>query len=92
MSRGGSTTYAVTIKPSNGFSGPVQLGLSGLPIGVLPSITRPGFSPNPVPAGGTSSTLTVTPGSKTATGTYTLTITGTSGSLTHSFQVSLTVK
>ena len=57
--------------------------MSGLPSGASGS-----FSPNPATF---SSTLAVTTGASTPTGTYTLTITGVSGSLTHSTTVSFTV-
>jgi IPT/TIG domain-containing protein len=90
--RGGRTSYTVTITSSNGFNGSVQLTLSGLPGIGLPGITSPAFSPDPVPAGGTSSTLTIPTSSRMATGTYTLTISGASGSLKHTFQVSLTLQ
>jgi uncharacterized membrane protein len=82
---GGSTTYTATLTAVNGFSGTVTLSASGLPTGVTAS-----FNPATV-AGGGSSTATITVASSVATGTYPLTITGTSGSLTHSANVSLTV-
>jgi len=93
VSRGGQTTYTVHITPSHGFSGPVQLSLSGSPLGVgrRPFLVST-FSPNPVPVGGTSSTLTVKTDALAARGTYMLTITGTSGSLSHTAQVSITVQ
>ncbi len=82
--QGKSTSYAVTITPSGGFTGSVALSVSILPTGPGGS-----FSPNPVTS---SSTLTVTTGSTTPKGTYTLTITGSSGSLTHTTSVTLKVR
>jgi hypothetical protein len=84
VSRGGSTTYSVTITRLNGFGGSVSLSVSG-----LPSRATASFSPNPATS---SSTLTVSTRSKTARGTFTLTIRGTSGSLAHTTTVSLTVQ
>jgi hypothetical protein len=78
-----STTYSVTITPSNSFNSPVMLSASGPLIGALGT-----FSPNPAT---TSSTLTVSIMSNTPAGTYTLTLTGTSGSLSHSTTVTLVV-
>jgi len=79
---GGSASYSVTISPIGGFSGQVNLSVSGLPSGATGS-----FSPNPATA---SSTLSVTTSTNTPTGSYTLTITGVSGTLTHTTTVSLT--
>lgn len=77
-----STTFAVTITPSNGFSAPVSLSASGFVAGLSGS-----FSPNPAT---TSSTFTVNSNNvHTGRGRVTLTITGTSGSLTHSTTVSI---
>jgi peptidoglycan/xylan/chitin deacetylase (PgdA/CDA1 family) len=80
---GGSTSYAVTVSPTNGFSSAVALSVSGLPSGATGS-----FTPNPATA---SSTLSVTTDPSTLAGTYTLTITGISGTLTHTATVLLTV-
>jgi hypothetical protein len=55
----------------------------------VPSRTSASFSPNPTSS---SSTLTVSTGSRTTRGTYTLTIKGTSGSLTRTTGVTLVVK
>jgi hypothetical protein len=78
----GSTT--VTITPTNTFDQNVTLSASGLPDGVTAS-----FSPNPATS---SSTLTVAVSSsaKAVVGKM-ITITGTSGSLSHTTSVSLTV-
>jgi N,N-dimethylformamidase beta subunit-like protein len=81
--QGGSTSYPVTISPTNGFIGQVSLSLTGLPSGASGS-----FTPNPATA---SSTLSITTDMSTPTGTYTLTITGASGILTHTITVSLAV-
>jgi hypothetical protein len=80
--QGNATSYAVTITPSNGFSGAVTLSVTGQPPGSTAT-----FSPNPAT---TSSTLTV----QTVTGVrgnFTLTIKGVSGSLTHTTTATLNV-
>ena len=82
--QGSGTTYAVTINRLQGFAGGVTFSVGGLPTGAGGS-----FSSNP--ANGTSSTLTITTLATTPTGTYPLTITGTSGGLTHTMPVTLTV-
>lgn len=82
---GASTTYTVTVAANNGFSGSVALAVSGLGGGATGT-----FSPSSISGGGTS-TLTVSTTAAAATGTFSLTITGTSGALSHSTGVSLTV-
>jgi subtilase family serine protease len=77
----GSTT--ITVNPVNAFNGSVNLSTSALPSGVTAS-----FSPNPATG---SSKLTLTASGIAATGTVVFTVTGTSGSLTHTTSVSLTV-
>ena len=84
IKRGQSTSYAVTITRLSGFAGSVLFTVGGLPSNVTAS-----FTPNP--ASGTSVTLKVSTSRKSPTGTYTLQITGTSGSLVHTLQVSLTI-
>ena len=74
MSPGSTGTSTVTVTPEYGFSGIVNLSISGLPAGVTAS-----FSPTST---STTSTLTISAGSTAADGTYNLTVTGTSGSLT----------
>ncbi|HZR16643.1 MAG TPA: S53 family peptidase [Verrucomicrobiae bacterium] len=83
--RGNSTTYTVTVAGSAGFNGTVSLSVSGLPRNV-----RGTFNPSNVTGSG-ASTLTISTQNNTPRGTSTLTITGTSGSLSHSVNVSLTV-
>jgi hypothetical protein len=80
---GASTTYAVTIGSTGGFSGSVTLSASGLPAGATGT-----FTPNPVTG---ASTLSVTTSGTTPLGTYPLVITGTNGSLAHSATVALLV-
>ena len=82
---GGGTTYAVNTTVISGFSGSVNLSVSGLPANATGT-----FSPAPIGAG-SSSTLTITTAASTPTGTSTLTITGTSGSLTNATTVTLNV-
>ena len=80
---GQSTTYAVSISPSGGFTSDVNLSVSGLPAGATAE-----FSPNP---SGSSSTLTVTTSAATPGGTSALVITGIAGALTRTMNASLTV-
>jgi hypothetical protein len=83
VAQGASTSYAIAITPSGGFSSPVSLSVSGLPSGASAD-----FTPNP--ATGTS-TLVVTAGAATPPGTSTLTITGVSGAMTRTTTASVTV-
>jgi hypothetical protein len=80
-----SASFSVTVSSANGFSDTVSLNVSG-----LPSDATASFS-NPFVTGSGSSTLTVNPAMTSPPGTYTLTITGTSGGLSHSVDVTLTV-
>jgi hypothetical protein len=82
--RGASTSYTVSVKPVNGFTGSVSLSVSG-----LPNRTSASFSPNPTTS---SSTLSVQTNRRTSTGSYVLTITGTSGGLTRTTTVTLAVR
>jgi len=88
ITAGSSTSYTVTVSPSNGFSGAVTLSVAGLPSGATGS-----FSPNPVSGGSGSSTLAISTAGSTPAGTYTLTINGASSnpSLSHSTTVTLVV-
>jgi uncharacterized membrane protein len=74
VAQGASGTAYVGVYPQYGFSGSVNLAVSGLPSGVTAS-----FSPNPATA---NSALTLTTNSSAAPGQYTVTITGTSGTQT----------
>jgi uncharacterized membrane protein len=84
IKQGTSGSYTVTVTRTGGFTGAVQLSVSGLPSGVTAV-----FSPNP--ATGTTSTLTVTAAATAATGSFALTITGTSGTLSHAASATLVV-
>jgi hypothetical protein len=86
VTRNSSVNYTVTITPVSGFSGSVSLSVSG-----LPRRTSASFSPASISTSG-SSTLMVSTNRKAQTGTFTLTIKGTSGTLTHTKQVTLTVQ
>jgi uncharacterized membrane protein len=85
VTQGAGTSYTQTVTAANGFSGAVDLSVSGLPTGATGT-----FNPTSVTGSGTS-TLTVTTLGTTPTGSYTLTITGTSGGLTHSATATLVV-
>ena len=79
---GNSTTYSVTITPSNGFAATVTLAASGLPSGASSSFSAM--------VSGTS-TLTVTTTTATPAATSSITVTGTSGTLIHTGTGSLVV-
>ena len=90
IQHGSSDMKIYTIAPLNGFNSAVTLlTLSGQPLGVTGI-----FSANPVmpPANGSvNSALTITVDASVACNTYSLTVTGTSGSLTHTTNLILTV-
>src|SRR5439155_1126672 len=89
VARGGTTTYAVTVTPSGGFSGQVSLSAA-----VSPKSKGTTFSFNPqtlnLPAT-TTSTLTVRVNRNTSRGTYTIALTASGGWLTLTATVTLVV-
>jgi hypothetical protein len=82
---GGSAAYNLTVSALNGFTGSVGFAISGLPTGVTAA-----FSPASLSGGG-SSTLTLTASASAASGTYPLTVTGTSGNLSRSASINLSI-
>ena len=85
VNRGSSASYTVNINPFGGFSGTVNLSVSGLPAGATGT-----FNPDTV-AGGGSSTLTIDTLDSTPLGNYVPTVTATSGGLSHAATLSLNV-
>ena len=81
-----STSSYLYIETQNGFSGNVQLAMTGLPSGVTAS-----FSPNPANPSNNQSVLTLTASTTATLGQYTATITGTSGKQIVSNQVTVGV-
>jgi hypothetical protein len=85
VTAGNAAIYTVNVGSDNSFGGAVSFTAGGLPSGASAS-----FNPASTGAPG-SSTLTVTTSTSTPTGSNTVTITGTSGNLSHSASVGLTV-
>jgi len=85
VNQGQNIGYGVTVSSVNGFTGLVNLSITGVPTGA--SFT---FSPSSLQGSGLSS-LAIVPGANTPGGTYTLTITGTSGPVVHSTTATLTI-
>jgi subtilase family serine protease len=81
----GTASVGVTSTATGGFNGAVALQASGAPSGVGLA-----FSPTTITGGG-ASTLTVQVATSAPAGVYPITVTGTSGGLTHSVTVTLTV-
>ncbi len=86
MMQGATGTSTITVSPINSFSSSVALSVSGLPSGVTAS-----FAPTSVAGGNGVSTLTFTAAGNATVGPATVTVTGTSGTLTHTTAVNLTV-
>jgi hypothetical protein len=82
---GGGTAYTVNVGAVSGFSGAVNLSVSGLPASATGT-----FGPASISAGA-SSMLTVATATSTPTGSFPITIAGTSGSLQHSTSATLVV-
>jgi cellulase/cellobiase CelA1 len=83
VTQGSAITDTVTVIDTGGFTGSVTLAASGLPSGVAAV-----FGTNPTTG---SSVLTLTASSTAAAGTSHIVITGTSGTLTATASVALTV-
>src|SRR5207249_8041824 len=87
VSRGGSTTFTVTISGTNGFNETVSLSASVSPLlrhGPTTSLTS---TVGPY----SRSTLAVSTSRSTPLGSYAITITATSSSIAHTYPVTLTV-
>jgi hypothetical protein len=85
VAAGSGVAMTLTVTGANGFNNNVDLTISGVPANATAN-----FDPASVGAGA-NSTLTITTTSDVVPGIYPLTITGTSGSLTHTVSVALTV-
>jgi hypothetical protein len=84
---GTSSPLSVSVTPENGFSGTVQVSLNGLPAGITSNPTSP-FS---ISAG--QNTAVVFGATSTAsTGQFSVSALGTSGSLSHSANLSLSIQ
>ena len=86
VNRNSSGSTTVTVTGANGFNGSVSFSVSGLGRGTIAS-----FNPKTVTGPG-STTLTFKANKNAQTGTFNATITGTSGSLSSSTAVSLTIQ
>ena len=89
VTQGTNGTSTITITSTAGFNSATTLTATGLPSGVTAA-----FSSNPVtpPANGSAtSTLTLTASATATIGAATVTVTGTSGTLSHSANIALTV-
>ncbi|MEO8372733.1 MAG: kelch repeat-containing protein, partial [Candidatus Solibacter sp.] len=82
---GSNAGYTVTVGGLNGFAASVGFSVSGMPIGITAA-----FSPTTVAGSGTSA-LTLTTTATVSPGTYPLTLTASSGTLSHTANISLTV-
>ena len=80
---GSSGVSAIAVTPVNAFNGPVTLSTSAWPAGITA-----GFSVNPATS---SSIATINVASTVAPGNYTLTLNGSSGPLSASTTIQLTV-
>jgi trimeric autotransporter adhesin len=85
VTQGSSNTTTCTVTAINGFASPVTLGCANLPSGVTCSYAPPSVTPT------AGSTLTIAASGGAATGNFTIQAQGTSGALTRSANIALTV-
>ncbi|MEU4291678.1 S8 family serine peptidase [Kribbella sp. NPDC026596] len=86
VNAGASTTYSVSVAPTNGFAADVALTATGLPA----TVGSAAMSPTVVHGSGTAQ-LAVTTLASAPAGTYPITVSGVSGTLSHSVVVNLVV-
>ncbi len=77
---------SITANPINSFAGTVNVAITGLPTGVAATPSTLTLTP------GTAQTITLTAALAAVAGSSAVTFTGTSGSLTHSAPLALTVQ
>jgi hypothetical protein len=87
ITRGSSGTSTITTALTGSFNSSIALSATGLPTGATST-----FGPSSIAAPGSgSSTLSISVGTATTTGTYNLMVTGAGGGKTHTAAISLTV-
>lgn len=91
VTAGSGTSYTVTLAPLGGFIGSVTLSVSGLPSGVTASFNHSPINLGQLDVCQTNITMTLSTSISTPADIYTITVTGTSGSVSHSDTVTLTV-
>src|SRR5262249_16432832 len=89
IAQASSGQCTITVAPLNGFGGTVSLSASGLPRGVTASFNP--ASVNVTSNTSPTSTLTFTASSTATVGMATVTVTGTSGTVTGSTTIALTI-
>ncbi len=82
-----STPITISVAGQNGFTGPVQITLSGAPSGIISNPASP-FNIS----SGTNTAVVFGAATTAATGTFTITAQGSSGSLSHSATLALAVQ
>jgi subtilase family serine protease len=87
VASGGTGTVTASVTVSGGFSSTVALGVTGLPVGLTASLTPTSFA---APGSG-SSAVKFTAASTLKAGSYTVSVTATSGGVSKSASVVLTV-
>lgn len=86
---GMSTAYTILVVSRDGFSSPIELAVKDVPSGVTVSLSSSTVTP---PANGVAySILTVSLSRTSQTGTFRMSVTGSSGALTKSTSVRLTI-
>ncbi|HEX2901707.1 MAG TPA: proprotein convertase P-domain-containing protein, partial [Bacteroidia bacterium] len=80
-----NAVYTIGVQSIGGFTGPVTMSATGVPVGGTAS-----FSPNPVTPGN-NTTMTISGTGGIAPGTYTITVVGNATSGTHTTTVTLSV-
>lgn len=85
LAAGSSVSYTLTVTSQAGFNGTVSFSAAGLPSGATATFNPPSLN------GSGSSTVIVSTDPSAPAGSYTVSMTGTSGSLTNSVLVNLTI-
>lgn len=90
IEQGRSNTSVITVTSVNGFDKPVDLAVTSEPVLGVNATLNP-FAVIPMPDSFAVSILILDIASNATTGTYNITATGTSGSLQHSVNITLTI-